>query len=70
MIKGRAPLPVVLTTSEGNVLRAFTTYGIGVYGSALLMARILRMDANERRRAEQFFARYGCWSLLLSWLPG
>ena len=27
------------------------------------------MDGNHRDRAERFFARYGIWSLLLSWLP-
>lgn len=64
-----APLPVVLTASVGNVLGACTSYAVGLYGSAFLTAKVLRMDEHDRLRAERFFARYGSWSLLLSWLP-
>ncbi|MGW8313168.1 MAG: YqaA family protein [Desulfuromonadales bacterium] len=64
-----APVPVVLVASAGNYLGACTSYGIGLYGSTFLTTRILRMSDNERARAERFFARYGVWSLLLSWLP-
>jgi membrane protein YqaA with SNARE-associated domain len=30
---------------------------------------VLRIDAVARTRAEGVYARYGRWSLLLSWLP-
>ena len=69
VVKGFAPMLVVLVASAGNVLGACTSYFIGVYGSAFLTAKILRMDAGERARAEWLFDRYGSWSLLLSWLP-
>lgn len=69
VVQGFAPLPVVLVASVGNVLGACTSYVIGVYGSAFLTAKILRMDERDCARAERFFARYGSWSLLLSWLP-
>ena len=69
VMQGFAPLPVVLVASAGNFLGACTSYGVGVYGSAFLTAKILRMDENDRARAGRFFARYGSWSLLLSWLP-
>ena len=69
IVSGFAPLPVVLVASVGNVLGACTSYAIGLYGSAFLTAKLLRMDEHDRGRAERFFARYGCWSLLLSWLP-
>jgi membrane protein YqaA with SNARE-associated domain len=69
VLNGLAPLPVVLVASGGNFLGACTSYGIGVYGSAYLTAKILRMDERDCAKAERFFARYGSWSLLLSWLP-
>lgn len=69
IIQGFDPLPVVLVASAGNLLGACTSYGIGVCGSAFLVTRLLRMDGPERIRAERFFAKYGIWSLLLSWLP-
>ena len=64
-----APLPVVLVASAGNFLGACTSYALGLYGSNFLVTKILRMGDNERARAERSFARYGVWSLLLSWLP-
>jgi membrane protein YqaA with SNARE-associated domain len=69
ILQGFAPLPVVLVASFGNLLGGCTSYGIGSCGSTFLISRILRMDENERFRAERIFARYGSWSLLFSWLP-
>ena len=69
IVQGFAPLPVVLVATAGNLMGACTSYGIGIYGSTFLMTKGLRMGENERIRAERFFARYGIWSLLLSWLP-
>lgn len=69
IIQGFEPLPVVLVASAGNILGACTSYGIGLYGSTFLTTRILRLDENHRVRAEQYFATYGIWSLLFSWLP-
>ncbi len=69
IVEGFAPLPVVLVASLGNVLGSCTSYAIGLYGSAFLTAKILRMNEADRSRAEWFFSRYGSWSLLLSWLP-
>ncbi|RPJ12195.1 MAG: DedA family protein [Deltaproteobacteria bacterium] len=69
IVQGFAPLPVVLVASAGNLMGACTSYGIGVCGSTFLTTRILRMGDRERVRAERFFAKYGIWSLLLSWLP-
>ena len=69
VVAGFAPLPVVLVASGGNVLGACTSYAIGVWGSAFLTTKVLRMDEHDCARAERFFLRYGSWSLLLSWLP-
>ena len=69
IVQGFAPLPVVLVASTGNLLGACTSYGIGIYGSAFLSTRVLRLDETARAKAERLFATYGSWSLLLSWLP-
>jgi membrane protein YqaA with SNARE-associated domain len=69
IVQGFAPLPVVLVASAGNLMGACTSYGIGIRGSTFLTTKILRLDENNRARAEWFFAKYGHWSLLLSWLP-
>ena len=69
IVQGFAPLPVVLVASTGNLMGACTSYGIGICGSTFLTARLLRLDEHNRARAERFFATYGIWSLLLSWLP-
>jgi membrane protein YqaA with SNARE-associated domain len=69
IVQGFAPVSVVLVASAGNLLGACTSYGIGICGSDFLITRILRMGEQERTRAESFFARYGSWGLLLSWLP-
>lgn len=69
IVQGFPPLPVILVASTGNLLGAGTSYGIGVCGSPFLTTRIMRLGEHERLRAERFFAKYGSWSLLLSWLP-
>jgi len=64
------PLPtLVCTATLGNSLGACTTYAIGLWGSALLIDRVLRLEPKEIDRAMGVYQRYGSWSLLFSWLP-
>ena len=60
---------VVAVATIGNYLGACTTYGIGLWGSAFLMHRVLRIDPGQTEKAATIFRKYGSWSLLLSWLP-
>jgi len=60
---------VVLAATAGNTLGAVSTWALGLWGSAWLVERVLRIDAAGRARAERAFARWGRWVLLLSWLP-
>lgn len=60
---------VVAVATVGNYLGACTTYGIGFFGSAFFMQRVLRIDADQSERAAAIFRKYGSWSLILSWLP-
>ncbi len=69
VIKGFDPVLSVSTATAGNTLGACTTYGIGFYGSTWAIQKLLRFDALSRKRAEMFYAKFGVWSLLFSWLP-
>lgn len=69
LLKGFDPAVSVTLATLGNTLGALTTYAIGVWGGPFLIGRLLRIDEAARRKSERFYARYGSWSLLLSWLP-
>jgi membrane protein YqaA with SNARE-associated domain len=68
-MKGFDPVLIVSTATAGNTLGACTTYGVGIYGSTWMIQKLFRMDERAQKRAEKFYARYGIWSLLFSWLP-
>lgn len=64
------PVPaLVVTATVGNFLGACTTYAIGLWGSALLIDKVLRLDRRQIDRAMGLYGKYGSWSLLFSWLP-
>jgi len=63
------PTVSLLIATSGNTLGACTTYGLGIYGSSWVTEKVLRIDPEKRLRAEQFYQRYGFWSLLFTWLP-
>lgn len=69
LLKGYDPLPAVAAATAGNTLGACTTYWIGLWGAPLLIGRLLRISPAQQEKAERLYARYGSWSLLLSWLP-
>jgi membrane protein YqaA with SNARE-associated domain len=69
LVNGFDPALVVPVATVGNTCGALATYAIGLWGGPFLVLRILRISPAGQRRAELFFARYGCWTLLLSWMP-
>ena len=69
ILKNHDPAATVAVASVGNYLGACTTYCIGIGGGTFLIRKVLRIDARQQEKAEQLYARYGAWSLLLSWLP-
>ena len=69
LLNHRDPFTAVIVATIGNYLGACTTYWLGVYGGPWLIRKVLRIDERAEARAERFYARYGSWSLLLSWLP-
>jgi membrane protein YqaA with SNARE-associated domain len=69
VVGGYDPVLCVAIATAGNTLGACTTYGIGLFGGPFMIGRILRIGDEERQKAERLYARYGSWSLLLSWVP-
>jgi len=69
LLKGYDPVLSVTVATSGNTLGALTTYAIGIYGGAILVKRVLKIDDEVRERAQRFYSRFGSWTLLLSWLP-
>lgn len=69
LLKNHDPVLSVALASFGNYCGACTTYAIGIYGGPLLIRKVLRIDEATEQRADRLYARYGSWSLLLSWLP-
>jgi membrane protein YqaA with SNARE-associated domain len=69
LVKGHDPMAAVAAATAGNTLGACTTYWIGLWGSPLVIGRLLRINPEQQERGERLYARYGSWSLFLSWLP-
>lgn len=69
LLQGNDPAVAVGVATLGNTLGACTTYWIGLWGAPYVIGRVLRISEKDRQKAERFYARYGSWSLLLSWLP-
>ncbi len=69
LLQKHDPFLAVFIATVGNYLGACSSYAIGIYGGDFLIKKLLRISDADRDRAERFFARYGSWSLFLSWLP-
>lgn len=69
LVNGFDPSIVVVIATVGNSCGALTTYAIGLWGGPFLVQRVLRISPESQRRSEHYFARYGSWALLFSWVP-
>jgi membrane protein YqaA with SNARE-associated domain len=69
ILKGFSPPMTVAVATVGNYLGACSTYWIGIYGSSVLIRKVLRIDLASQERARRYYSRYGVWSLFFSWLP-
>ncbi len=69
LLDDKAPAVVVTIATIGNTLGGATNYLIGRWGGSWLIRKVLRIEARQQLRAENWFQRYGSLSLLLSWLP-
>lgn len=64
-----ASATLVVVATAGNVLGSLVNWVLGRCFSAFRDRRWFPVDDQSYRRATDWYARYGVWSLLLSWLP-
>ncbi|MRI83437.1 MAG: hypothetical protein C6I00_03365 [Nitratiruptor sp.] len=64
--KSDHPLLLTLCAAVGNTLGSVVNYYIGRLGEHYLRKKV---DLEKLERAERIFAKWGGWSLLLSWAP-
>jgi len=69
ILKGLPIETLVLIATLGNSLGACTTYAVGLWGSTVVINKVLRLDQQQVDQAMGLYGRYGAWSLLLSWVP-
>lgn len=67
---GNIPVPaLVLWASAGNVLGACVNYALGRGAAHFEGRRWFPASRAQMARAEKWYARWGVWTLLLSWAP-
>jgi len=68
-ITQRYPLVwLIAVATAGNTLGAVVNYWMGLGGETLLVEKGI-LNPQKFTKYECWFARYGGWSLLLSWMP-
>ncbi|WP_010488325.1 YqaA family protein [Pseudomonas sp. S9] len=60
---------LLLAASGGNVLGSLINWWLGCYIEHFSKHRWFPVKPQQLERAQDFYARYGRWSLLLSWAP-
>jgi membrane protein YqaA with SNARE-associated domain len=63
------PLLLGLVATAGNTLGAVINWALGRLCGRFRHHRWYPVTAASHARAEAWFARYGIWSLLFSWIP-
>ncbi len=66
---GGDPLILVLVASAGNTLGAVVNWLLGLFLLHFQHRRWFYFNPEQISRAQQWFNRYGFWTLLLAWLP-
>ncbi|MCU7958763.1 MAG: DedA family protein [gamma proteobacterium symbiont of Bathyaustriella thionipta] len=67
--QGYEPLILWLCASLGNTLGAWINWLLGRYLLHFQERRWFPFKADRLQSAQQWFQRYGIWSLLLAWMP-
>ena len=63
------PVLLVSSASLGNIAGAVVNWGMGRYFMLFKDRSWFPIKDATNARAQAWFARYGIWSLLLSWVP-
>ena len=64
-----SPAVLVLSATLGNVAGAVVNWGLGRFFEHYKDKSWFPIQADAMTRAQVWFARWGLWSLLLSWVP-
>ncbi len=67
---GWSLVPLIIVASLGNTLGSCVTYAFGRAIERLKDRPWFPLPPEKMARAEAFWARWGLWSLLMSWAPG
>lgn len=60
---------LLAVASLGNTLGACVNWGLGRFASGLRDRPWFPASSSQLKRAERWYASWGVWSLLLSWVP-
>ena len=66
---GFSLVAVIAVASAGNTLGSAVNWWLGRFALRYADRRWFPVSPQSLVRAEGWFKRYGCWSLLLAWLP-
>ena len=67
--RGLDPLLLVTVAAIGNTLGAVVNWALGRYLLHFQDRKWFYFKPEQIDRAQQWYGRYGYWSLLLAWLP-
>ncbi|MFZ1470123.1 MAG: YqaA family protein [Paracoccaceae bacterium] len=70
LANGWGVVALIVVASVGNTLGSCVTYGFGRAVERFKDRPWFPLPPDKMARAEAFWARWGLWSLLLSWAPG
>ncbi len=60
---------LLIVASIGNTLGSVLNYGLGRFALHFQDRKWFPVSASELTKAQNWFARWGQWSLLLAWVP-
>jgi len=69
LLNGQNPTHLIIIATIGNVAGSVVNYGLGRWGSNLILERWLKLTPQQTDKATRRFNHYGKWSLLFAWLP-
>ncbi len=69
LIEGKSQFALWLSATTGNTLGAAVNWALGRYLLHFQERKWFPFKAENLDKSQQWFQRYGSWSLLLAWLP-